>query len=128
MSNDEAQATEAWRYLVAEGVINAYVLEGGVNYWLTTFGESELTTQRPSDLFRRSVGYIFRLPMARASGGIAARRPLCAGRWPQVVLNIKRGRQRRWRVNTSASTAQSGANSTNRPRFVNEFTSEFSDY
>ncbi len=37
VSNDEARATDAWRWLVAEGVPNVYVLEGGVNGWLTRF-------------------------------------------------------------------------------------------
>ena len=34
MSNDEAAATEAWKYLVAESVPNVYILEGGVNNWI----------------------------------------------------------------------------------------------
>ena len=43
MSNDEAKATEAWKILQAESVPNAYVLEGGINKWLATFGEDDLT-------------------------------------------------------------------------------------
>ncbi|MBI3159923.1 MAG: YeeE/YedE family protein [Chloroflexi bacterium] len=39
MSNDEAAATQAWKYLVAENVPNVYILEGGVNYWLSLFAE-----------------------------------------------------------------------------------------
>jgi len=38
MSNDEAVATEAWKILVAQNVINVYVLEGGINRWLNVFG------------------------------------------------------------------------------------------
>lgn len=41
MSNDENRATDAWKILVAESVPNAYVLEGGVNGWLTAFAENE---------------------------------------------------------------------------------------
>ena len=37
ISNDETAATEAWKTLVAESVSNVYILEGGVNNWLTTF-------------------------------------------------------------------------------------------
>jgi rhodanese-related sulfurtransferase len=37
MSNDESQATQVWKYMVAEAVPNAYVLEGGINNWLNTF-------------------------------------------------------------------------------------------
>lgn len=43
ISNDEEKATEAWKILQAESVPNAYVLEGGVNNWLATFGEDDLT-------------------------------------------------------------------------------------
>ncbi len=39
MSNDERDATEAWKTLIANNVINAYVLEGGINDWLEIFGE-----------------------------------------------------------------------------------------
>lgn len=42
MSNDEALATEAWRTLVAESVPNVYILEGGINNWLDTFGDSSV--------------------------------------------------------------------------------------
>ena len=37
VSNDETDATEAWKYLVAESVPNVYILEGGINNWLATF-------------------------------------------------------------------------------------------
>jgi len=39
MSNDERDATEAWKTLVANNVINTYILEGGINEWLEIFGE-----------------------------------------------------------------------------------------
>lgn len=37
ISNDETAAAEAWKILRAESVPNAYILEGGVNNWLTLF-------------------------------------------------------------------------------------------
>lgn len=40
-SNDETQATEAWKILVAESVPNVYILEGGVNGWLEFFADDE---------------------------------------------------------------------------------------
>jgi hypothetical protein len=40
MSNDEAQATEAWKILVAGSVPNVYILGGGINGWLDTFAGS----------------------------------------------------------------------------------------
>jgi rhodanese-related sulfurtransferase len=43
ISNDEAAATEAWKILVAESVPNVYILEGGINNWIATFGEDDLT-------------------------------------------------------------------------------------
>jgi rhodanese-related sulfurtransferase len=39
MSNDERDATEAWKALTANNVINVYILEGGINGWLEIFGE-----------------------------------------------------------------------------------------
>ena len=41
MSNDEAGATEAWKQLAASAVPNVYILEGGVNNWITVFGKGE---------------------------------------------------------------------------------------
>lgn len=38
MSNDETTATEAWKIMVAESVPNVYILEGGINNWLTYYG------------------------------------------------------------------------------------------
>ena len=39
MSNDEHAATEAWKTLVAASVPNVYILEGGINNWIATFGK-----------------------------------------------------------------------------------------
>lgn len=43
MSNDESAATEAWKRLTAESVPNSYLLEGGINRWLATFGVDDAT-------------------------------------------------------------------------------------
>lgn len=43
MGNEETAATEAWKLLVAESVPNVYILEGGINNWIATFGEDDLT-------------------------------------------------------------------------------------
>lgn len=40
MSNDETYATEGWKILVAEGVPNVYILEGGINNFLATCSET----------------------------------------------------------------------------------------
>lgn len=41
MSNDEGAATDAWKTLVAESVPNVYILGGGINGWISTFGQEE---------------------------------------------------------------------------------------
>ena len=38
ISNDEIASTEAWKILTAEAVPNVYILDGGINQWLDTFG------------------------------------------------------------------------------------------
>lgn len=38
MSNDETAATEAWKILTAESVPNVYILDGGINNWLSLYG------------------------------------------------------------------------------------------
>ncbi len=47
MSNDETAATEAWKTLQAESVPNVYILEGGINNWLTLFGNDEFLAAHP---------------------------------------------------------------------------------
>ena len=42
VSNDEVAATEAWKVLTAESIPNAYILEGGINNWIATFGQEEI--------------------------------------------------------------------------------------
>ncbi len=90
MSNDEARATEAWRYLVAESVVNVYILEGGVNNWLATFGEGEIeavSTHAPDALgYQFAMAYGDRHPAAAPH---ADRFNLTFE--PHVVLAIKRG-------------------------------------
>ena len=41
ISNDEAAAIKAWKLLVASGVQNVYILEGGINRWIATFGADD---------------------------------------------------------------------------------------
>ena len=41
ISNDEVAATQAWKTLVAESVTNVYILEGGINNWLSIFAVDE---------------------------------------------------------------------------------------
>lgn len=59
MSNDEQRATEAWKILVAESLVNVYIVEGGVNNWLDTFAEADFKAENalasaPPDSLRYS--------------------------------------------------------------------------
>lgn len=59
MSNDEAAATEAWKILQAESVPNVYILEGGVNNWIATFGDDDLTKNFNAGAGNDELCYIF---------------------------------------------------------------------
>ncbi len=48
MSNDEAAAIEAWKFLSASAVPNVYILEGGVNNWIAFFGAEEAHQPNPN--------------------------------------------------------------------------------
>ena len=41
IGNDEGAAVNAWKLLVASKVPNVYILEGGVNRWIATFGAQD---------------------------------------------------------------------------------------
>jgi len=59
MSNDEAAATEGWKTLVAESVPNVYLLEGGVNNWIATYGDDDLTKNFNAGAGDDQLCYIF---------------------------------------------------------------------
>ncbi len=59
MSNDETAATEAWKWLVAESVPNVYLLEGGINNWIATFGDDDLTKNFNAGAGEDQLCYIF---------------------------------------------------------------------
>ena len=42
VSNDEKKATEAWKLLAAQKVLNLYILEGGINLWLQVYREGNI--------------------------------------------------------------------------------------
>lgn len=50
MSNDETASTEAWKLLLASSVPNVYVLDGGINNWITFFGKEESFQPAPATL------------------------------------------------------------------------------
>jgi rhodanese-related sulfurtransferase len=46
MSNDEERSTDAWKILAAEAVSNVYILEGGINNWLSFFGKDDPSIEK----------------------------------------------------------------------------------
>jgi rhodanese-related sulfurtransferase len=59
MSNDEAAAVKAWKILVASGVTNSYILEGGVNNWIAFFGSDDEAFQPIPNPAPDQPAYIF---------------------------------------------------------------------
>jgi rhodanese-related sulfurtransferase len=92
MSNDELAATEAWKVLSAEGVPNAYILEGGINNWIATFGAEDGRIQPAASAGQERLRYQF-------SGAFGASYPAArpdANRYhleftPRIELDMQRG-------------------------------------
>jgi hypothetical protein len=95
MSNDEAAATAAWKRLKAESLPNVYILEGGVNNWIRTFGD-EAFKQEHLLADRQDDG-----PAYRFDAAIGARHPAAEPNpnayefefEPKVKLQLKRAAQ-----------------------------------
>lgn len=59
MSNDETAAIQAWKVLVGSSVQNVYILEGGVNQWISFFGNGEQEITTNPNAGDDQLGYIF---------------------------------------------------------------------
>lgn len=59
MSNDEGLATQSWQLLTAEGVPNVYILEGGINNWITVFGHTDPEIQLVSTALEETLRFKF---------------------------------------------------------------------
>lgn len=59
MSNDETAAVQAWKTLVASSVSNVYILEGGVNNWISFFGANDPTPQPNPNALDDQLDYLF---------------------------------------------------------------------
>ena len=59
ISNDEAAAIRAWKLLVASGVQNVYVLEGGINGWIAAFGARDAALTPLASAGEEQLGYAF---------------------------------------------------------------------
>lgn len=93
-SNDEAAATEAWKYLRAESVRSAYILEGGMNNWLRLFGDAQFVAGSAVANATNDT-LAFRFPTALGAGyAFAAPNEKLAEKFeytPKIVLEVKRG-------------------------------------
>jgi rhodanese-related sulfurtransferase len=65
MSNDETAAVKAWKTLVASSLTNSYILEGGINNWISFFGKDDKALHPASNVGDDQLGYIF--PVALGS-------------------------------------------------------------
>jgi rhodanese-related sulfurtransferase len=94
VGNDETAATEAWKYLRAESVRSAYILEGGLNNWIRTFGDEAFAAENAIDgaaddqlafRFPSALGaaYTFAAPNEKLAAAIEYT--------PKIVLEVKRG-------------------------------------
>jgi len=66
MSNDETAATEAWRIMVAESVPTVYILDGGINKWLTYYGtpyEAEFCAGKKESAADDELRYDFKIAL-----------------------------------------------------------------
>jgi rhodanese-related sulfurtransferase len=92
MSNDEAGATEAWKYLVAESVPNVYILEGGINNWIALFGDDDLTKNFNAGAGDDQLCYIFDSALgSRYSAAEPDPEAHELTYTPKVQLQVKRG-------------------------------------
>jgi rhodanese-related sulfurtransferase len=93
MSNDETAATEAWKTLRAESVPSVYILEGGLNNWISTYADPAEVTAAPI-ANPQDDQLAFTFPAALGAGYTFAQPnphsfPLVYE--PKVKLEIKRG-------------------------------------
>lgn len=92
ISNDEEAATEAWKTLVAEAVPNVYILEGGINNWIATFGDDDLTKRFNSGAGNDELCYIFDSALGGRYGAAEPDPEAFELEFvPKVKLEIKRG-------------------------------------
>ncbi|MBN1653542.1 MAG: YeeE/YedE family protein [Deltaproteobacteria bacterium] len=104
VSNGEQRALGAWKTLKAQGVINLYIIEGGINRWLELYPlpqcvASKRDTRNKSAADER-IGYRFNLAVGSRAG--AAYPELEIGKWPDPCLSS----DRQTRAETGESAVQ----------------------
>ena len=92
MSNGETAATEAWRTLRAESIPSLYILEGGLNNWLTIFADEEFVAgQKTAVDDQDQLAYTFTAALgARYPWAEPNPRAFTLTYTPKVELEIKR--------------------------------------
>ncbi|MBL8351090.1 MAG: YeeE/YedE family protein [Burkholderiaceae bacterium] len=92
IGNDEAAAVRAWKLLAASRVQNVYILEGGVNRWIATFGADDAALQPLANAGDDQLRYAF-------SAALGDRYKSCSPDprhhenlefQPRIVLQLKR--------------------------------------
>lgn len=92
ISNDEAAAVEAWKRLVAHRVQNVYVLEGGINQWIATFGADDAGLTRAATTGADQLRYTFTAALGDRYKSCAPS-PIAFEKMafqPKIVLQLKR--------------------------------------
>lgn len=94
VGNDEAAATEAWKFLRAESVRSTYILEGGLNNWIRTFGDEAFVADNSiAGAADDQLAFVFpaalgsKLAFAAPNDTLARSFPFT----PKIVLEVKRG-------------------------------------
>jgi agmatine/peptidylarginine deiminase len=94
VGNDEAAATEAWQFLRAESVRSAYILEGGLNNWIRTFGDAAFVADNAiAGAADDTLAFHFPAALGAAYSFAAPNEQLAANIafTPRIVLEVKRG-------------------------------------
>ena len=92
IGNDEKAATQAWKLLVANRVPNVYVLEGGVNHWIATFGAEDPVLKPVAQAGEDQLGYAFKAALGDRYKSCAPS-PIENEKLtfdPRIVLQLKR--------------------------------------
>ena len=60
MSNDESLATQAWKLLFVQSIDHIYILEGGINNWLSLYHTNDISLDKRINHIDESLNYLFR--------------------------------------------------------------------
>ncbi|MCA9904804.1 MAG: YeeE/YedE family protein [Anaerolineae bacterium] len=93
MSNDETQATEAWRMLKAESVPNVYILAGGINNWIATYADATFKSESQVAVHEdEQLGYTFAVALGSRNPAANPNPDMFPIEYtPRIQLELKRG-------------------------------------